>query len=103
MGEQMRISLEEAVEKIKKRTARLTEVSKKLEDINGEVTAEDILAVNDQPPFPRSPLDGYALRGEDTDYGETEVQLYRAGKPFQNYCCQQAMVYQRSGCTPNRI
>ena len=142
MGEQMRISLEEAVEKIKKRTARLTAMSKKLEDINGEVAAEDILAANDQPPFPRSPLDGYALRGEDTegasgdapvklrvigklcagdstpycvnpgeavrimtgapipqganavirqedtDYGETEVQLYRAVKPFQNYCCQ---------------
>ncbi len=29
------------------------------------VLAEDIVAVRNQPPFPRSPLDGYAVRSED--------------------------------------
>ena len=31
----------------------------------GRVLAQDITAGRDQPPFPRSPLDGYAVRGED--------------------------------------
>lgn len=29
------------------------------------VLAEDVFAKHDQPPFPRSPLDGYAVRSED--------------------------------------
>lgn len=32
----------------------------------GRVLAEDVLAGIDQPPFPRSPLDGYALRALDS-------------------------------------
>ncbi len=31
----------------------------------GRILAEDIYAVVDQPPFPRSPLDGYAFRSRD--------------------------------------
>lgn len=31
----------------------------------GRVLAEDIIAVRNQPPFDRSPLDGYAVRSED--------------------------------------
>lgn len=31
-----------------------------------EMLAEDIKAAIDQPPFPRSPLDGYAVRAADT-------------------------------------
>lgn len=31
----------------------------------GRVLAEDVFANHDQPPFDRSPLDGYAVRGED--------------------------------------
>lgn len=31
----------------------------------GRALAEDIFAGHDQPPFPRSPLDGYALRSRD--------------------------------------
>ncbi len=34
-------------------------------DAAGRVLAEDIFAGHDQPPFPRSPLDGYAVRSED--------------------------------------
>lgn len=36
-----------------------------LEDSLGRIMAEDFYAPFDQPPFPRSPLDGYALRSED--------------------------------------
>ena len=32
----------------------------------GRVLAEDVQAMEDQPPFPRSPLDGYALQSGDT-------------------------------------
>ena len=31
----------------------------------GRVLAEDVFAGHDQPPFPRSPLDGYAVRSQD--------------------------------------
>ena len=34
-------------------------------DVVNRVLAEDIFAGHDQPPFPRSPLDGYALRSGD--------------------------------------
>ena len=35
-------------------------------DASGRVLAEDVIALSDQPPWPRSPLDGYALRSCDT-------------------------------------
>ena len=108
----------------------------------GRVLREDVRASFDNPPFNRSPLDGYALRSsdtvsatkekpvtltvsdevtagdwgaktlsegeavrimtgapipdgadcvirqEDTDYGEKTVALYKALKPWQNYCFQ---------------
>ncbi len=34
-------------------------------EARGRVLARDVVANIDQPPFDRSPLDGYALRGED--------------------------------------
>lgn len=36
-----------------------------LEDALGKVLAQDVISKYAQPPFPRSPLDGFALRGED--------------------------------------
>lgn len=82
MGNHKRILLEEAVKRIRSNTARLSAVVKKLDDIDGEVLAEDIMAANDQPPFPRSPLDGYAIRGEDSKNAskETPVKLKVVGK-----------------------
>lgn len=38
-----------------------------LADALGRVLAEDIVAKYDIPPFDRSPFDGYALRGEETE------------------------------------
>lgn len=39
---------------------------KTLYDAVGCILAEDVISKVSQPPFQRSPLDGYALRGEDT-------------------------------------
>lgn len=38
----------------------------KIEESMGRIISEDIYAPINQPPFNRSPLDGYALRSEDT-------------------------------------
>lgn len=82
MANSIRIPLEEAVNRIKSNTVRLPAIVKKLEDICGEVLAEDILAANDQPPFSRSPLDGYAIKGENSSNAskETPVKLKVVGK-----------------------
>ena len=39
---------------------------------SGRVLAEDIAAGHDQPPFPRSPLDGYAVRSGDLQAASRE-------------------------------
>ena len=60
------ILLENALEEILKRADRITDTKKvKVEEANGFCLAEDIYAELDNPPFPRSPVDGYALRSED--------------------------------------
>ena len=60
------ITLEEAITLIIEHTvtaSRMEEVS--LQKALWRIAAEDYRAVTDQPPFDRSPLDGYALRSED--------------------------------------
>ena len=61
------ISVEQAVERI---TAALTPVETweevELSRAIGRILAEDIAAIQPQPPFDRSPLDGYALMAADT-------------------------------------
>lgn len=61
-----KITLEEALDRIRQNTPLLPAVEMQLEDINGETAAEDLSAPQDQPPFPRSPLDGYAFRSADS-------------------------------------
>ncbi len=50
----------------------------------GRVLAENIIAQTDQPPFPRSPLDGYALRAQDSESADPEhpATLQVIGKIF---------------------
>ena len=72
------VTVNEAQELIKKvavREEKTEEVS--LMDAGGRILAEEIRAWQDNPPFPRSPYDGYALRAEDIrDAGkETPVCL----------------------------
>ena len=46
-------------------------------ECTGRTLAEDVVASFDQPPFPRSPLDGYAFKAEDTSgaCNESPAQL----------------------------
>lgn len=67
MNEATRCSLEEGIHLVQN---HLTP-DVKIEEVNvldalGRVLAEDIVAPHDQPPFPRSPLDGYALQAQDS-------------------------------------
>lgn len=67
MKEGTRCSLEEAISRVKSSISpdfKIEEID--LFDASGRVLAEDVMAPHNQPPFPRSPLDGYALRGADS-------------------------------------
>ncbi len=64
----MSIALEEAQKIIRNHTSQMLEtVFINVEEVNGCILAEDVYARIDQPPFPRSPLDGYALRACNTE------------------------------------
>lgn len=71
------ISLERAIELIQESVAPLGTECVSIREALGRVLAEDILAPIDQPPFPRSPLDGYALHAADSAGAsrETPVKL----------------------------
>ncbi len=47
----------------------------KLEDSLGRVLAKDVVAKRDQPPFPSSAMDGYAIRHEDLAAAATRLEL----------------------------
>ncbi|MDO4556352.1 MAG: molybdopterin molybdotransferase MoeA [Lachnospiraceae bacterium] len=61
------ITVKEAVSCLQKETSVITEMEKvSLFESVGRILAEDAAALFDQPPFPRSPLDGYAIRAKDS-------------------------------------
>ncbi|HCW53750.1 MAG TPA: molybdopterin molybdenumtransferase MoeA [Clostridium sp.] len=63
----LRIELEEAVSIMEAHVHEINEYEElNIEDANGRVLYEDIYSIINNPPFDRSPLDGYALRAEDT-------------------------------------
>ena len=67
MSKTTRISLEAARTLLLERTAPAVETEPvPLLDAVGRVSARPVIAQLDQPPFHRSPLDGYALRSADT-------------------------------------
>lgn len=60
------LMLEQAQSLLLERTEKLHETEQiSLWESVGRVLAVDIFAGHDGPPFPRSPLDGYAVRSED--------------------------------------
>lgn len=72
------LTLEQAVKALLEKVEKIEETEKiDLWDVVGRVLAEEIYAEHDQPPFPRSPLDGYAVRSEDIKNAskETPVRL----------------------------
>lgn len=61
------IELEKALEIILDSVESIGDIEEvELEDGLGRILAEDFYAPMDNPPFDRSPLDGFALRAEDT-------------------------------------
>ena len=80
----MRISLEQALELLSRHAQPLPPVSLLLSDALGRLLQEDVHAAITQPPFPRSPLDGYALRAEDirSASDQTPVFLRVIGRSF---------------------
>ncbi len=67
------IDLEEAIRLICSEINVITETELcSLERVRGRILAESITAAHDQPPFPRSPLDGYAVRSTDTAGADKE-------------------------------
>lgn len=61
------LQIEEAVKQLQKQVTQKEHTEQMpLLEAAGRILAEDAVAEKDQPPFPRSPLDGYALRGEET-------------------------------------
>lgn len=80
----MRISLEEAQRLILENVTPLAPVRLPVKNALGCVLAQDVAAPLDQPPFPRSPYDGYALRSADSA-GASEtlpVTLTVVGRSF---------------------
>ena len=63
------ISVERALELIVKYVHPLPSMSCPAASAEGRVLSENLYAPMDQPPWPRSPLDGYALRSADSGPG----------------------------------
>jgi molybdopterin molybdotransferase len=73
----MKLELENAVEKIVSYVDVIGEFEEvELELAVGRIVAEDIYAPIDNPPFNRSPLDGYAIFSEDTIGASRETPAY---------------------------
>ena len=60
------IAVETAVERVAACIKTLPIIEKPLEEADGDILAESVIADHDVPPFDRSPYDGYAIRAEDT-------------------------------------
>ena len=70
------VTLEEALAALNGSISRISETEEAdLRAAYGRILAEDILAMRDQPPFPKSPLDGYAVRSEDTKGASKEAPV----------------------------
>ena len=77
------ISVEEAQRRI---AAAFKPIDSEVVDIGhlpGRVLAEDVKAHSDQPPFPISSMDGYAVRQADGDAPRAVIGTAPAGHPFK--------------------
>jgi molybdopterin molybdotransferase len=78
------IDLEKATELICSGVHTLESEETALISANGRIIAEDVVSPLDQPPFPRSPLDGYAFCAADSEGAapESPVALRIADKIY---------------------
>lgn len=71
------ITLEQAVELVRENCSRLKETERlPVREAGGYILAEDIYSELDNPPFPRSPVDGYAVRAEDLEGASRECPVH---------------------------
>jgi len=84
------IELSQAIEVLLENSqpVQTTEIKSILEALS-RIAAQDVLAPIDNPPFDRSPMDGYALIAEDSMGASREkpVELKVVGKIFAGECC----------------
>lgn len=71
----MRISVEEALRLLRQHTPVLGEEQVSVEEALNRVLSRDLVSSVMQPPFDRSPLDGYALRGADIKGASPEAPI----------------------------
>jgi molybdopterin molybdotransferase len=69
------LPLEEAQAIVLSNTPRLPDEEVDFQKAPGRVLAEDIVSDMDLPPFPRSMMDGYALRSEDATTSPTRLDV----------------------------
>ena len=69
------ISVERAIELIEQYTKPVGTETVPATRAHGRVLAQDVCAPIDQPPWPRSPLDGYALRAQDSAGASRETPV----------------------------
>ncbi|MBR3771691.1 MAG: molybdopterin molybdotransferase MoeA [Clostridium sp.] len=68
MKEVTRCTLEDAIRLITNRVKPVMEIEEvELMEALGRVLGEDVTSPHNQPPFPRSPLDGYALQSASSE------------------------------------
>ena len=73
------VSVEQATELILERIKAIDETEEiEVEDALGRILAEDMRSEFDNPPFDRSPIDGYACRSVDIAGARSEER--RVGK-----------------------
>ena len=82
--EHRKLELREALKEISEQVSMLPPILANISSLRGDVCLEDIVSPIDQPPFPRSPLDGYAVCGAETLSAtrENPVTLRVVGKVY---------------------
>lgn len=76
------ISVEEAQQRIASAFSPIDTETMDLAHLAGRTLAEDVVAHTDQPPFPISAMDGYAVRLADGDVPRRVIGSAPAGHPF---------------------
>lgn len=72
-----RITIEEAKQLILEKTAAISETEEiDILDASGRILAQDMVSEIDNPPFPRSPIDGYACRAEDVQSASQDNPVF---------------------------
>lgn len=96
------LPLDEAQRLVLERTAPLPAETVAVEAAGGRVTAEDVRAQVDLPPFASSAMDGFAVRSADTPGGLPVVERIAAGRPPSRALADcEAMAIATGGVVPD--